>query len=452
MAQLGPFEASPHLAVGVSGGADSMALLLLADRWARARGGQITALTVDHGLRAASASEARQVARWGRDLGFAHTILLRTGPTPQTGIQAAARAARYALMSEWCRANEVLHLLVAHHQDDQAETLLHRLGRSSGAAGLAGMPPISEQAHVRFLRPLLSVGKAALVATLKERGQDWIEDPSNLDPAYTRIRLRNFTRRLAEQGLPMADLATATHQRAVARAEADCAAATVLAAATTLYPEGYCELDAAQLSDCPADIARLALARIVVTIAGRQHPPRGAPLERLAEELRAGRLTASRTLGGCRILPAGNDRLLVCREPAAARERLAYQPGARLRWDGRYTLALASTGGAGSAEMGALAEENSRVEIARLGRAGWAKLVADQPEYHSSSIPAAVRPSLPALWQGEKILSVPHLGHTSQYEAAATPMIAAVAFAPPLPLAAARFSVAIRMKSPTYYT
>ena len=127
-----PFEPSPHLAIAVSGGADSMALALLADRWARMRGGRVTALTVDHGLRAEAAAEAAQVARWLAERGIAAMTLAGVAPLPRRDIQAQARALRYRLLEGWCAEAGVLHLLIAHHQEDQAETLLLRLGRGSG--------------------------------------------------------------------------------------------------------------------------------------------------------------------------------------------------------------------------------------------------------------------------------------------------------------------------------
>src|ERR1700693_3737439 len=111
---LGPFERAPRLAVAVSGGADSLALALFADAWARARGGRIAALTVDHRLRAASATEARQVGAWLAPRGIVHRTLAWEGPHPESDIQAAARAARYRLLEAWCEEQGILHLLTAH--------------------------------------------------------------------------------------------------------------------------------------------------------------------------------------------------------------------------------------------------------------------------------------------------------------------------------------------------
>jgi tRNA(Ile)-lysidine synthase len=188
MARLAPFDDRRHLAVAVSGGPDSLALVLLAARWAKHNGHTVSALTVDHGLRPESAAEARQVADWlaGREL--AHAVLRWRGAKPATAVQATARAARYRLLVGWCRRNRVADLLVGHQLEDQAETLLMRLARGTGLDGLAAMTPASRLDGVRLVRPLLAVPKARLRATLEAVDQPWIEDPSNLDPEFLRTR------------------------------------------------------------------------------------------------------------------------------------------------------------------------------------------------------------------------------------------------------------------------
>ena len=149
---LGPFEPTPHLAVSVSGGRESLALGLLAQQWTAARGGRVTGLIVDHGLRSASAGEAvRTQGLLGRS-GIAAAILSAPG-RPRKNLQAWARAARYALMPDWCRDAGVLHLLVAHHRDDQAETVLANLTRNTSLRGMAGMAAVRELPACRILRP-----------------------------------------------------------------------------------------------------------------------------------------------------------------------------------------------------------------------------------------------------------------------------------------------------------
>ncbi|WP_051013792.1 tRNA lysidine(34) synthetase TilS [Pararhodospirillum photometricum] len=187
---LGPFEPAPALAVAVSGGVDSLTLLALTCRWARARGGRVVALCVNHGLRAAAAGEAARVQRQAEAWGAEGIILTRPDRPPQTSLQEEARIFRHAALEEACRARGVLHLLLAHHQNDQAETVLERLARSSGPDGLAAMASITHRPGVRLLRPFLDVPKTALVATAHALGLSWDEDPSNQDPRFERARWR----------------------------------------------------------------------------------------------------------------------------------------------------------------------------------------------------------------------------------------------------------------------
>ncbi len=119
MEGLGPFEDRPHIAIAVSGGADSMCLALLAGPWAERRGGRAVALTVDHGLRPEAREEALQVGSWMKGQGFEHQVLKWTGPKPTSGVQAHARRGRYQLLSSWCRQKGFLHLMLGHTQDDQ---------------------------------------------------------------------------------------------------------------------------------------------------------------------------------------------------------------------------------------------------------------------------------------------------------------------------------------------
>ena len=186
---LGPFERQPALAVAVSGGADSTALALLTREWTARRGGSLLALVVDHDLRAESAAEAAETMRRLADLGIAALCLRWTGPKPASGVQAAAREARYRLLAVACRERAILHLLLGHHAEDQAETVELRRRSGSGRAGLAGMPAVRELAGLRLLRPLLSVRRARLAATLRMRALPWTDDPSNRDPRFARTAL-----------------------------------------------------------------------------------------------------------------------------------------------------------------------------------------------------------------------------------------------------------------------
>jgi tRNA(Ile)-lysidine synthase len=196
------WKAAPAVVLAVSGGPDSLALMWLAARWRRSltRGPRLIAVTVDHGLRPEAAREARDVKRLARTLDLSHRTLRWTGTKPKTGLQAAARAARYRLLAQVARASGATHILTAHTRDDQAETLLMRMLRGSGIAGLAAMARETEREGVWLARPLLDTPKSQLVATLAKAKIAFADDPTNRDLHYTRPRLRALMPALAEEG------------------------------------------------------------------------------------------------------------------------------------------------------------------------------------------------------------------------------------------------------------
>lgn len=438
LAGLGPFEARPRFAVAVSGGCDSMALCLLVHRWAARRKGEVVALTVDHGLRAGSSAEARQVGDWLGKWGISHRVLRWRGAKPNSNIQAAARDARYRLLSDWCRRRGVLHLVLGHHMEDQAETLILRLGRGSGLDGLASMAALGEKPFLRLLRPLLSVPRARLAATLGRLGQEWIEDPSNQDIAHARVRVRQSMPALARQGVSPARLAAAAGHLGRARAALDEAIAHFLARATEFHPAGFCRFDLGMLAAAPAEISLRALARTLVTVGGGAYPPRLERLERLHRALvEAGAAAESgevpgggRTLAGCRIV-AGRGDALICREPAAADEVLRPTPGAEIRWDNRFSM-IFSKGRKGPVRG---------LTLARLGGDGWAEIVGCAPDLRKCPIPGPARASLPAFRDTNGILAVPHLRYGRGGAEPVNLGLRALRFEPRLPVAGASFSV-----------
>src|SRR4051794_40132818 len=196
------WKAAPALLLAVSGGPDSIALMWLAARWRRAlaRGPRLIAVTVDHGLRSEAAREARDVKRLARTLDLPHRTVRWTGTKPKTGLPAAARAARYRLLAQAALASGATHVLTAHTRDDQAETLLMRMLRGSGIAGLAAMARESERDGVLLARPFLNVSKSQLIATLQKAKISFAEDPTNRDLHFPSPRMRAVMPVLAAEG------------------------------------------------------------------------------------------------------------------------------------------------------------------------------------------------------------------------------------------------------------
>lgn len=200
------------VAVGVSGGADSLALVLQAAEELAVFGRKVVALTVDHGLRPTSRLEAEYVAGLMQKYGIEHHILTWTGKKPTTGIEEAARQARYALIAEWCSQNNVHVLLTAHHAKDQAETFLMRLQRGSGLEGLCGIREYSVRDGLVILRPLLAVNPENLRDYLRQRAIVWVEDESNRDTTFLRGKIRQYLPELTENiGINIEKICNAVH-------------------------------------------------------------------------------------------------------------------------------------------------------------------------------------------------------------------------------------------------
>lgn len=390
LAALGPFEAAPLIAVGWSGGGDSTALLSLADRWARGRGGRVAALHVDHGLRAESAAQAQELQRRAAALGVAFEALAWGGRKPAHGVPQAARQARRDLLVAACRRLGAIHLLLAHHADDQRETVAMRAARKSGAVGLAGMSAIVADRGVRILRPLLGFAHADLLALCRARGLEWLEDPTNRDPRFARARLR-----LAGAVPEFSDDAS----RARVRHERDLA--RLAARAVAVAPGGFAWLDCAALRQADARLAHGVLARAVLCIGGDAYAPTPAALAAVWAELAAAKPgRGGRTLGHCRLRIEPDGRLLVAREPRACAAPLPLEPGKTVFWDGRF--AVTSTEAVCTA---------TGLEIGALGAHGWAQLPRKLRAAVAKSVPAAARVSLPAIRDLDGVLAVPHLSY-----------------------------------------
>jgi tRNA(Ile)-lysidine synthase len=393
MAALGPFGPAPRLAAGVSGGPHSLALALLADRWARRRGGDVLALVADHGLRPGSAAEAAHVAGMLAGRGISVQVL-RLGLAPGAAMQERARDARLAQLSAAAAAAGRPWLLLGHHRGDQAETLLFRALRGSLPGGLAAMAPVRDAGPALLLRPLLGVAPAALEAVLRDAGIVPVRDPSNDDPRFARVRLRRALADPAGTGPGIAALAAAAGAFGERRARAEAALVARLAEAAEIRPEGYARLRPAALGQDAVAVA--ALAALAAVIGGASFRPARA---RAAALLAAG----GGTLAGAWLRPAAAGSWLLLRDPGAIGGPVGALHGAR--WDGRFRV------------MGA-------------GRAGWqvGALGAGAAALRGvSGLPAAVLQCMPAIRDPNGVLAaVPGMDYPSS--GACAPFL--VAFAP----------------------
>ena len=397
MDRLGPFEPQPALAVAVSGGADSLALAVLTRDWARRRDGSTLALVVDHGLRPASADEARITIDRLTGLGIAARLLPLANLTHGPALAERARIMRYAVLADACREAGILHLLLGHHAADQVETLAMRVLRGSRTHGLAGMAALRETAGLRLLRPLLEIEPALLRGLLTASGIDWVEDPSNQDVRALRPRLRHrLARHTADEaGGDETGLAQAIAAVGRLRSREETETAAELARRTTIRPEGFALLS-------PGRIGSAALSSLVRTVGGMPYPASPGQISELAARPKPA------TVAGVRIMPAGGfgDGWLIVREEAAIMEPVAASPDTI--WDHRFRV-LGNTGIPSGAFPGATFHGAASPGGAMIGKLG-----PDAARFRDDSdLPSAVLRTLPALRVGKVLAAVPHLGYVS---------------------------------------
>ena len=406
LAEVLPEPPPPRLGVAVSGGGDSIALTALVADWAAALATPIAlhAVTVDHGLRPDSAAEAAAAKRFCHDLGLTHDTLgwREAGGRPDGNLQDMARRARQELIASWARERGIVHVLLGHTQDDQAETVLLRLARGSGVDGLSAMASQRVALGITWLRPLLTQSRAALRDFLGERGVAWSEDPSNADRRFDRVKMREALAVLAPLGIEAAGLARTAQRLDRARA-ALASAALELARRITRVEAGDVLIAREGLFDAPDDLRDRVLAQALRWVASADYRPRHAALMRLMGNLRAGQ---GATLHGCRVIPEAGQ-LRVLRELRAVRD-LQVSPGEL--WDGRWRLI-------------APYDKDLRVRVAAgarvraLGEAG----LAACPQWRASGLPRASLMAGPALWQGEHLIAAPLAGHAEGWRAELAP-------------------------------
>lgn len=392
------FSACSHVGLAVSGGADSLALMHLVAAWSKENAGpapELSVLTVDHGLRAESAREAQFVCDQAEEAGLKCHVLSWEPGRKTTRIQEHARQARYDLTASCALEHGIDAIATAHHLDDQAETVLMRLARGSGVDGLVGICAVSQWGGVALLRPFLDLPKARLVASLEAIGAKWIEDPSNDDDAFERVRVRKAMGALEALGIGAAELARSAARLRRAADALEQTAATFLHQHSQIGETGYCRIDAGALASAPDEIALRALSRALRGVGGRIDAPRLAKLEQLLADIR-GKPEGAATLGGC-VIRFGEEELLIMREGGERRgpREMVLEPGQAHLWDGRYRVSLAPSC-------------SKSVEVRPLGQDALRQVKEHIPE--TDRLPTGAAAGMVSFWHGDKLLCVPPLG------------------------------------------
>ena len=416
-------------AVAVSGGGDSMALLHLAHRLCREcvypvtvspesagetvspitvcddLGGQtvspvtvsapvsgltVHAVTVDHGLRADSAAEAAGVADFCAAMGIPHRILRWSdGPKPQGNLMDQARRARASLMAEWAVSCGISHIFLGHTADDVAETFLMNLARSAGLEGLSGLRPRWSEGGVTWARPLLSAPRESLRSYLRGQGVAWVDDPTNDNPRFARVRARQAIKALKPLGISSEALAESARHLATARAalQAELAArisaqVTEIAGSLTFTP-----------ADFPPEMLRLLLGNAIRWMTGAEYVPRADQISQAISNICAGE---SCTLAGLRLRCKGASVTLT-REPRATMPPV---PIAQI-WDHRWHL----TG-----------PKAPNLTIAALGPQG----LAQCPDWRQFG-PRDALLVAPSIWQENQLVAAPLARSEAEWAASVQP-------------------------------
>ncbi|MDR3494229.1 MAG: tRNA lysidine(34) synthetase TilS [Ancalomicrobiaceae bacterium] len=399
-----PLTGAAKAALAVSGGPDSTALLHLFALWRSAAADSLPGivLTVDHGLRPEAAEEAEFVADLARSLGLPHRTLCWHGPKPASGIQAAARAARYALLQSAAAAEGADVLMTAHTLDDQAETFLLALARGSGVYGLAAMPAERRLGTLRLIRPLLAIPKARLIATLRSAGIAWRDDPSNANSHYARVAVRKAAPEFARHGLDSATLAATAERLARAASALDTYAGRLIAETVAIHPGGFLRFDIARFLEPPDEVVLRALSLVLRALMGHDYGPRFDRLERLHADVGAAlRLDRplQRTLADAVLRLSARPAPSVWLYPEAGRSgfpELILAPGESRLWQDRIRLSLSPN-------------VDRPTAVRALGPAG-RRLIAGLIPH---GLPSAAAETVASAWHGETLVGVPAFGYAA---------------------------------------
>jgi tRNA(Ile)-lysidine synthase len=376
---------APFVAVAVSGGSDSLALALLLRDFLKQKNGRLLALTVDHGLRAESLSEAQAVAAQMQVLNISHQILRWEGVKPQSAISEQARQARYDLLLQAAKSAGCGYIATAHQAEDQAETFWMRLAGGSGLDGLCGIAESRTVGGLQLIRPVLSLSKDELREVCRAAGQSWIEDPTNQNAHFLRPRLRAFADALQDEGLTPQRL-TATMKKLQSAAQAlDQISQEFFNACVTGDAAGYLTLDVSRWKDSHSELRRRVLQKTLGVMNGPGYPVPDPQLQDLEQALLQKNFSGV-TLAGIEMFSTGKG-IIFCREYAAIAPPVMLKEKESVIWDRRFQ----ATGDPGQ-------------QVGGLG-------TQDEKEFKSelAALPYKIRLTLPVLREDKKIVSVPYL-------------------------------------------
>ncbi len=388
-----------RIGLAVSGGGDSMAMLWLIAPRARELGIEVAVATVDHGLRAESADEARWVGEVCEGLGLPHRVLRWDGWDGRGNLQAEARNARHGLLAAWARGAALDAILLGHTHDDQAETFVMRLARGSGVDGLAPIRAAWRDGDVRWLRPLLDLRRGDLREFLRRNGRPWIEDPSNEDGRFARVRARAALAALEPLGIGVERIGT-TAVRMGWASEALARYAAEAAESAAVARGGEVRLDVDLLIQLPYETQMRLTSAAIRWVSSTPYRPRLGALQQAMAGAVLGRRTLQGAILGPHAKPGGRSHgpgwIVVTREPRAA--SLAPAASTDALWDGRWRLYGPHAPG---------------LTVRMLGEGGLALC----PDWRAAGLLRTSLIASPAVWRGAALEAAPLAGRAEGWRA-----------------------------------
>jgi len=411
MNSLGPYEKNPHLAVAVSGGSDSLCLAILAQKWANIRGGKITALIVDHSLRKNSEKECKETQNILKKRKiFNHCFKWKLLKIPKKRVQEKAREFRYNIFEDWCFKKNIIHLLVAHHFEDQKETFFMRLNDNSNIYGLACMPKIFFKKKIRILRPLLDLKKKEIIKYLKEKKVKWIEDPTNISSKYFRNRLRKILPKLEKKGLTDNKLKKILKRAQVERKKIENKSTSWLIENVEIDTLGYASINFDNLKLLNKDDFVFIFSKILNIISGSFYAPKSKYVYNFYKKVKSNKTMNNTNLGGCHIFYF-KKKLYICREifKKNRKQKINFKFN-KIIWDNRFEIEC------NKKKNSFLKKELGKsVFIEQLQKIGWNKILLKNKKLKKKfSIPNKIILSLPAIKNKKNdVLYVPYLKYYS---------------------------------------
>ena len=403
------FVSYQRIALAVSGGADSIALLHLLHEWKQGlhtsdiQTPDIVVLTVDHGLREEAHSEAEWVKDYANTLGYDAEILNWVGEKPDKRIQEKAREARYELLVSYCSSHNISILLVAHHLDDQAETVLMRLARGTGVDGLGAMADTIVRGDVEIYRPLLDISKQQLVDYLKAQNIRWVNDPSNDNQSYERVRVRQALEHLEGLGIDAEALGKTAKRMRRTRKALDFYVSSALDEFCHFCAEGYCRIDFEALRKTPDEIVLRCLNACLQYVRPTQFPLQLSKIEVLWDCLINSPHGQFTLTGSC--IEKSKDSLVFAREVRGNDcQAIDIHTVGKFIWDRRFVVDVFAMP-IGNITLQFLTEEGY-LQIKE-------SLILKESE-RTYILQKNVRQSLPAFYQDNKVIAVPHVDYFSE--------------------------------------